>query len=52
MPLTGGDVDAGLTAWGTGVAVGSGVGTEDGTAAPGDSATSGGGAGALVSLSR
>src|ERR1039457_4173412 len=52
MPLAGGDVDAGLTAWGTGVAVGIGGGTDDGTAAPGASATSCGGAGAVVSLSR
>src|SRR5580704_15044628 len=52
MPLAGGGVAAGLTAWGTGVAVGIGVATADGTAAPGDSATSLGGAGAVVSLSR
>src|ERR1035438_1410989 len=52
MPLAGGDVVAGLTAWGTGGAVGIGVGTDDGTGAPDASATSGGGAGAVVSLSR
>src|ERR1022692_4775083 len=52
MPLTAGGVATGLAGWATGVAVGTGVGTDDGTSAPGASGTSGGGAGALASLSR